>query len=312
MDLSDKNKQKRLAYLALVIVILLWGISPLITLKFYQYFSPTIRIAFGCTISVLALLLICRKKLHLLDKSYLRVAIPTGFFMALANILQKIGLQYTTPSHYSFLENLSCLAVPVLLFFFVKKKPGVLTVTAALLCLVSSFILSSNSSNNGDASMVGDLLCALAGILYGVNIAGTGAFAKKLYAPLYLLVQMATELVVSLVGAWRLHGAQIEPVQFTFDWRILLANAVFVLITSTLCWVIRTNAMKHVDATVVAVMMPFSSVVTTVASVLLGSDTLSWSLVAGALLGLVAVILSGFGDRKKEKTTMQQPLEESC
>ena len=302
MEIAARTSNKKyMAYLGLVFVILVWGIGPLITLRFYRYYSPTIRIAFGDTVSILALLLICRKKLHLLDKNYLRVAIPTGFFMALANILQKIGLQYTTPSHYAFLENLSCIAVPVLMFVLTKKKPGVLTVIAALLCLVSSFILSGMSARSDGVSAVGDLLCALAGILYGVNIAGTGAYAKKFFAPLYLLIQMATELVVSFVGAWALHGTGVERIQFTPDWRLLLANAVFVLISSTLCWVIRTNAMKRVDATVVAVMMPFSSVVTTVASVLLGSDTLSWNLVIGALLGLVAIILSGFGDRKQEE-----------
>ena len=118
--------KKYLAYLGLIFVILVWGVAPLITLRFYQYYSPTIRIAFGDAISILALLLISAKKLHLLDKTYLKVAIPTGFFMALANILQKIGLQYTTPSHYAFLENLSCIAVPALLYFLIKKLKRVI------------------------------------------------------------------------------------------------------------------------------------------------------------------------------------------
>ena len=111
---------KKLAYAGLIFVIVLWGISPLITLQFYPYYSPTIRIIMGSFICAAALLLISWRKRHLLTKQYFLIAIPTGFFMALANILQKIGLQYTTPTHYAFLENLSCLTVPLLLFFFIK------------------------------------------------------------------------------------------------------------------------------------------------------------------------------------------------
>lgn len=99
-------------------------------------------IAFVALVSAAALLLLSLKDLNLLSKTYFKVAIPTAFFYATANILQKIGLQYTTPTRYSFLENLSCVVVPLLLFLFIKKKPSFLTVLASLLCLVSTFILN--------------------------------------------------------------------------------------------------------------------------------------------------------------------------
>jgi drug/metabolite transporter (DMT)-like permease len=56
--------------------------------------------------------------------------------------------------------------------------------------------------------------------------------------------------------------------------------------------------MKRVSANVVAVMMPMSSVITAVMSVLLGKDLLTVSLVVGGSLGLIATILSEFGDKK--------------
>ena len=295
------KSSKKSAYAGLIFVIFVWGISPLLTLEFYKYYSPTIRITFSSLICSVALLLISHKKLKLLNSDYLKVAIPTGFFMALANILQKIGLQYTTPTHYSFLENLSVLVVPILLIFFIKKKPSVLTVLGAVLCLISSFILSGMFSDKSDISLVGDILCALAGILYGVNIAATGAFAKKLYTPLYLMVQMFTEVVVSFIGAIALDLVNIEKITFSLNIWVAVANVVVVFITSTLCWLIRTNAMKKVDATVVAVMMPFSSVVTTIVSIIADKDTLSITLVIGVLLGLTAIILSGLGDREYKK-----------
>lgn len=301
MDTSlEKKNRKALAYCGLIFVVLIWGISPLITKRFYDYYSPTIRLAYSSLFCALSLLAISWNKRKLLNRYYFVVAIPTGFFMGLADILQKVGLQYTTPTHYAFLENLSCIVVPVLMFFFIRKKPGVLTVLAAVLCLCSSFILTGWTGGMNKAVLIGDILCASAGIMYGINIAGTGAFAKKLYAPLYLTIQMFVETVVALIGTVVFHFTAIEPVKFTFDWKILLLNVLVVFISYTLCWLIRTNAMKRVDATVVAVMMPFSSVVTTVVSIIAGKDTLSKNLMIGASLGLVAVILSGLADRQKK------------
>jgi len=295
---SLTRNRKALAYCGLIFVVAIWGISPLITKAFYAYYSPTIRLAYSSFLCALTLLAISWNKRKLLDKTYFAVAIPTGFFLGLADILQKVGLQYTTPTHYAFLENLNCLIVPILMFFFIKKKPGVLTVLGSVLCLCSSVCLTGWTGEGSKNMLLGDILCATAGIMFGINIAGTGAFAKKLYAPLYLMIQMFVETIVATVGTVVFHFTGFEPVQFTFDWQPLLGNVALVFISYTLCWLIRTNAMKQMDATVVAVMMPFSSAVTMLVSVLTGKDALTGNLITGASLGLLAVILSGLGDRQ--------------
>lgn len=294
-----ETSKKSLSYIGLIFVIVLWGVSPLVTLFFYQYYSPTIRVAFNSLVGAVALLIISWKKLKQLNKTYFLVGGITGLFLTLAHVLQSIGLQYTTPTHFSFLENLSVLVVPFLSYMLIKKKPSFLTIFAAVLCLFSSFILTGLFADKNPVSFTGDLLCAIAGILYGVNIAGTGAYAKKFYAPLYLMIQMAAGFIFSMLGAVFLELIGIEKILFTINWWVLPANILCTFIISTLCWLIRTNAMKHIDASVVAVMMPFSSVVTTILSIITGNDKLTPNLVLGVVLGLVAIILSGLGDHKK-------------
>lgn len=296
-----KHSKQASAWAGLLFVVLIWGTSPLLTLYFYDYYSPTIRVTLAAFTSAVALGLLSFKKLHLLDLRYLKIAVPTGIFYTAANMLQKIGLQFTTPAHYAVLEQLSCVVVPVLLFLLIRRKPSWLTMLAAGLCLCSTVILTGFSANAPGVSSLGDILCALAGIFYGFNTAATGIYAKKLDAPLYLMVQMLTETVISGICAVVFHSIGFEAVQFTFDWRIVLAHAVFVLFTSTIGWVIRTNALKHVDASVVAVIMPFSSAVTAVLSVALGKDAFTWNLAAGVLIGLLAIILSGLGEQTHRK-----------
>ena len=305
MERTSEKRSVTVAWGTLIFVVLLWGFSPLVTLYFYSYYSPTIRVALAALISAASLAALCGKKLRLLNKSYFLVAVPTGIFYTAANLLQKIGLQYTTPAHYAVLENLACVVVPLLLLVLIKKKPTALTMFAAALCLGSTIIITGFFDPSGAVSVRGDLLCALAGIFYGFNTAATGVFAKKFYVPLYLMIQMLTEMVISTVCAILFHVQGIEPIQFCWRWEIFLGHMAMVLCVSTFGWVLRTNAMKKVSPSVVAVIMPFSSVVTAVLSVLLGKDTFSWSLVIGVVLGVVAIILSGFGDRPKKAACEQ-------
>lgn len=308
--------KKTLAYLSLILVVLIWGCAPYFLRIFFNYYSPTVNTAISALIACVSFALISGKNIKLLNKEYLKVALPIGFFYSTASVLQKVGLPYTTDTQYAFLENLSCVVVPVLVFIFVKKKPSFMTISASVLCLVSCFILSGiNLSTGGITFGVGELLCALAGIFYGVNIAGTGVYAKKFNTTVYLTIIMFVEFIVSVITIIVLNfvqvgGKPVEAFAFKFDIGVIAFKLGFTLISTVFCWFIRVWAMKQVEATVVAVIMPMSALVTTIISVLRGAENITLSLVLGAFLGLVASVLSGIGDAYSEKK-MRKALENS-
>ncbi len=296
------SKTKTIAYLGIFFVVFAWGVFPVLTTDILSHYSGGIYTFISSLVSAIALLLISIPKLKLINADYFKVAIPTGFFVGFANLLQKIGLQYTTPTMYAFLENLSCVIVPILLFLFIRKKPGILSVTAAVICLSACFILSGLSlQGEGMSFGKGDILCALAGILYGVNIAATGVYAKKLNAMLYVMIQMWVNVIIAgaaalLLNNISLNGNIIEPIKFEWSLKYFLYMAFLVLSISTLGWIIRTQSLKFVNPCVVAVIMPFSSVVTGIIAVMLGKDAFSLKLLFGGLLIIISSILSGFDD----------------
>ena len=157
----------------------------------------------------------------------------------------------------------------------------------------------------------GEILCAISGLLYGFNIAGTGVFAKKLYAPMYLATQSVVGMTVSLIFAVALNfikitnsagvEAPVEKIVFSFNPKYIIFTIIYMIISNAICWIIRTNSMKQIDPTVVSIIMPFSAVVTGVLSVLIGKDALSFNLVIGGILGVAAVIMSSFDDIIKGK-----------
>ena len=299
---TEGVKKQIWAYAGLLFVVFVWGAAPLVSAYLYRYYTATISTAVSSLISAISLLLISLPHLKKLNRAYFKIAVPTGVFNSIAAILQKIGLQYTTPTQYAFLENLSCVIVPVLLFFLIRKKPGVLTVVASLLCLAGSFILSGmDFSTNSISFGKGEILCALAGLFYGVNIAVTGTYAKDFYAPLYVMIQIGIHTVLSFATAFALHfikidGVPIEPIVFPWNIKLLLLMAVEALVSSTMCWVIRLNVMRRINASAVAVIMPCSAVVTGVLSVALGMDTLTLSFGLGAGISFLAALLSSISD----------------
>ena len=306
------SKKRTIAYAGIIFVIFIWGLYPVLTSDLLEFYSGGMFSFTGSLIAAASLLLLCIPKLKRLDRSYFKVALPTGFFVGLANLLQKIGLQYTTPTQYAFLENLSCVIVPLLLFLFIRKKPSALTITASVLCLVGCFVLSGLDFSSGGISFgKGEILCALAGILYGVNIAATGVYAKKLDAMLYVMIQMWMHVLVSGIAAVALDrisigGTPIEKIVFSWDPKHLILLAVLVLTISTLGWIIRTEALKYVNASVVAVLMPFSSVVTGVLAVCIGKDVFTLHLLLGGLVILLSSILSSVADIKETKWEKQK------
>jgi drug/metabolite transporter (DMT)-like permease len=306
LNKTKKTNKTLFAYGMIFLVVFIWGCSPPLNNYLNQNYSAALRTAIVGLISSIALFFLCLNRLSKLNLEYFKLAIPTGICVALASVVQKIGLYYTTPTKYAFLENLSCVVVPVILFFVIKKKPSFLTIFSSILCLVGCFVLSGINFSSGDMTFgIGELLCALAGVLYGVNIAYTGSKIHKFDTLLYLFVQIAVQAIAGIIFAYifsiiKINGSPIEV--FKWSWDILGISLIIIvaLVSNVLCWFLRTYAMNFVNPTAVSVIMPFSAVVTGIVSVIFGMDTLSLEFIFGGIISLGAVILSSIADIKYE------------
>lgn len=285
---------KTIYYIGIIFVVLVWGAYPVFTKNLLKVYTPSLWDTAASLLSVTCLLLANRTKLKWLDWRHLKVALPTGLFFSAAGLTQKFGLTMTSPAMCAFLENLTCVCVPVLMLLFVKQKLTLIKILSAVLCLGGVFILCGGNLSGGFGP--GVILCALAGVFYSVNIAGTGAFAQRLDTGLYLLIQFAVQFVISASYSFLF----VEDLQFSFAPLHLGGLVGTVLVSTVLCWIIRTACLKKLDPSFIAVAMPSCSVVTSILSILTGADTLSFSLVGGAVLIFVAIVISGLADSKQK------------
>ena len=313
--MNTKNKSTILAYMGIIAVVFIWGVIPTAKKALIgDHFSAAVYSAVTTFAAACVLLIISAKSIKLLNKEYFKVAIPTGLCVGVAALLQAIAYKYdASPTKQAFLENLSCVIVPILLFIFIKKKPSILTVLASITCLAASFVLGDVFSDSLTFG-IADVLNALAGVFYGINIAFTGIFAKKFHAPLYVMIQLFVQAAVSAIIAVAFNfitygGEPMDKIVFTPDIWLILGLIGIGIITNAVCWTIRTTAMKYVSANVVAVIMPFSAVITGIVSVILGMDSLSSTLIIGAALGLVASFMSSAGDILENKKVQKDSTE---
>ena len=295
-------KKKVIAFIALVIIVILWGITPVLGKYCFDnnYDSPSLLVAIRGFIAAitLAIFLLITKGFKDLNKSYW-VVIPAGIIIASAYLFQFIGLENTTTSKNTFLESFCVIATPITLLILIKEKPKLLAIIASILCLVGAFILCGDGWNFTEllkAPSSGDIFSAIGGALFGVNIAFTQVFAKNKNPFLYVFFQMIILAAVSFIYAFGFERPLL------FEWN---AENIFIVLFLSIfcmagCWIVRAYAVRHVNAVTIAVMNPMSAVIATTISISLGKESFNFNLLIGGLIIIASILLSSLSSIKKE------------
>lgn len=304
------TKKKLFSLLGLVVVVILWGVAP-VTSKFLfdeKAYSPALLVAVRGLLSCAAMFLIIIFSggfKHVTKKYW--ICIPAGLILGCAYLFQFIGLDSTTPAKNTFLESMSCIAVPITMFILVREKPTVPSILAALACLAGSFILCGNGwdfTAMFKTPTIGDLLSCIGGIFFGIDIAFTKVFAKGKDSMVYVFFQLLILTAMSFAYAIPFEKGLAFSWQFTD-----LIQVVFLgVICTALCWVLRTSCIKNVSAVTCAVLMPMSAVVATLTSIVCHMESFSWNVVVGGLIITLAIIISGLFDAKQERKNLRETL----
>ena len=307
------NKKKVLSLIGLIIVVVLWGIAPVISKYLFNnnYYSPALLVGIRGLLSifVLAIFLLITHGFKDFTKAYW-ICIPAGFILGIAYLLQFIGLETTTPAKNTFLESLSCIAVPITMFILVREKPTLANVLAVLGVVLGSFVLCGNGldfTSMFTEPTIGDILSAIGGIFFGIDIAFTKVFAKNKNATLFVFIQLIVLTIVSFAYAIPFEKNLAMSWQFT---HILIVLFIGIFCTA-LCWVLRTISIRNVSAVTCAVLMPMSAVVAALTSMLFRVEEFSWNVIIGGLMIVAAIVVSGIYDVKRENKQKESPEEEN-
>ena len=298
---------KIIAFLVLIGVVILWGVAPVMTKAIYEsdpaLYSPGILIMLRGLTAVIAMAIFINKGFKKINKSYW-ICIPAGVILALAYIFQFVGLKYTEPSKNAFLENVSCITIPIFMFILVREKPTWYNVIAAIICVIGSLFLVGNGFDFlhffKSGSLLGDGLSAVGGLFFGLDIAFTKVFCKGKDPLLYVFFQLCITTVVAAIYTFAFEGPIFHEIRFTFDLIPVLEVLFLGVICMAVCWVARAWAMKSIDALTVSLLVPLSAAVATTLSIAFQMEQFTLNLLIGGLIILVSIAVSAIFDYRKE------------
>ena len=301
-----KNK-KVIAFIVLVMVVSLWGLAPIAAKAIYESnppsYSPVMLIALRGLFAIVVMAIFINKGFKKIDKSYL-ICIPAGVILAAAYIFQFVGLKYTVPSKNTFLENISCITIPIFMFIFVREKPTWYSIVAALICVIGSLFLVGNGFNFlhffESGSLLGDGLSAIGGLFFGLDIAFTKVFCKGKEPLIYVFLQLCVLTVIAFAYSFIFEGAVFHELACSFKPLPLLQVAFLGIVCTAVCWVARAWAMKTIDALTVSLLVPLSAVVASILSIAFEMEKFTYNLLIGGLIILVSIAVSAIFDYRRE------------
>ena len=285
----------------------MWGLAPVASKAIFNdenpAYSPGMLVAIRGLFAVIVIAAFINKGFKQINKSYILTAIPAGIILALAYIFQFTGLKYTDPSKNAFLENISCVAIPIFMFIFVREKPTWYSVVAALICVVGSIFLIGNGFAIlhffDNVTFLGDGFSAIGGLFFGLDIAFTKVYCKDKDPLLYVFLQLCVLTVVCFAYSFIFEGAIFHTIAFSIDWLSVLEVLFLGIVCTALCWVARAWAMKYIDALTVSLLVPLSAVVATTLSIAFGMEQFTLNLLIGGLIILLSIAVSAIFDYRK-------------
>ena len=290
-----KDKQKLLAALALAVVVVTWGLSPIIGKYMLNVYSPGIKRLLDAIFATLALGLIANKQMLKIDKNVVKVSLFGGVCFAVAMLLEGVALAFTPPAKSTFFGNVTCITGPLFAALFAKAAPGIGKILAGVVCLAGFGVIVFGDGGIPSFSL-GDGLTLLSGVFYGATTAAIATWGKHMNSVVVTFLEFLVTIPFCAAYVFL-----FEDVQFSWNVRDLLIVAAAAIIVQGVCWLLRNFAVRHLDAGLVAIVASFSTVVAGVVSVLVGMDVFSWNLVIGGALCVVAAIVSGISGKTKKE-----------
>lgn len=277
---------KRQATLLLFLSTILWG-SSYIFLKLATNAGMHSGLINACRGTICALVgyLIFFRQINRLNFKDLKLGLWIGIINYLGYYLQTAGLSYTTPAKSSFITALYVAIAPLLLWLFWHERPRRKTYLAIALAVVGMAILT-NVSQNGLHLQYGDLLTLLSTIFWALQIIFFNKFAPRSSSPW---------VVLFMVGFWQgIFGwlTVLASERDTFGhihWLQALVPIMILAIGITfLGQGMQIIGQAHTDTASAGLILMLESFFASVLSVILGYDKLTYQLVIGGAILLLA------------------------
>lgn len=281
----DKElKLKRLSRILLFAATVIWGSTFFIMKNTLDTMGSSFIMAARFTIGTVLLTLIFLPRLKKFNVGYFIGGAITGVVLALASIVQTVGLSYTTPGKNAFLTAVYCVIVPFLYWLTAKKRPTVYNVISAFICIVGIGFVTLNKDLKFNA---GDMLTLLSGIFYAVQILCIKKFGENRDVFLFTIAQFLFTAIICWISF-----AIFEEFPKGVDvggWLTLLYLGVF---GTTAAFTFMTFGVKYLPPSNSSLILSLESVFGVLFSLIFYNEKITLTIALGFVMIFFAVVLS--------------------
>lgn len=292
--------RKHVGEIGLMIVAVIWGSGFVASAVSLEHFTPYQILAIRFLVGVLLLSLVFFKKLKMIKKSTIIKGSIIGFFLYLAFALQTVGLQYTTPSKNAFLTAVNVVIVPFIAFFIYKRKMDKFELFGSLLAITGVGVISLKLTAEVN---LGDLLTLLCAVGFAFHIFYTAQFVKDEDPILLTIIQMATAAILGLIVV-------LFKGETSFSMNVEgISNVLYLgVFSTTIAFLLQTFSQKYTTETNAAIILSTEALWGMVFSIILLSEVITIKMVMGAILILIAIIISETKLHFFKKKTIEEVL----
>lgn len=173
----------------LTLTALIWGTGFVVMKNTLSSVPPAAIIAIRYGIATLLAAVLFRRHLKGIARADVARGALVGLLLALAYIVQTIGLDYTTAGKNAFLTTVYVLLVPFASWLIFRQKLSRSNFIAAALMLAGIGCLSLDGESGG--LNIGDLLTLLCGVFYAAHIMAVERCQRKTNTYALIVLQFA-------------------------------------------------------------------------------------------------------------------------
>lgn len=276
--------KKYLGEIGLVITAMIWGSGFVASAISLEHYTPYQILAGRFLIGAVILSLVFFKKFREIKRSTIVKGTIIGIFLYVAFAFQTLGLQYTTPSKNAFLTAINVVIVPFIAFFIYKRKMDIYEVMGAILAMVGVGVMSLKLSTEIN---VGDLLTLACAFAFAFQIFYTSKYVKDEDPVLLTIIQLMS--AAAMGGIVVLFKGETS---LSFHTEGVLSLLYLGIFSTTIAYLLQTVAQKLVTATKTAIILSMESVWGMAFSIAILNEMITFRMILGAILILIAVLLS--------------------
>ena len=173
----------------LMLTAMIWGTGFVVMKNTLSSVPPAAIIAIRYGIATLLAAMLFRRHLEGITRADVARGALVGLLLALAYIVQTIGLDYTTAGKNAFLTTVYVLLVPFASWLIFRQKLSRSNFIAAGLMLAGIGCLSLDGESGG--LNIGDLLTLLCGVFYAAHIMAVERCQRKTNTYALIVLQFA-------------------------------------------------------------------------------------------------------------------------